>query len=70
MHCALIFGFKTSKNEAEYEALIAGLNLAKEMKVESIEIYNDSHLVVCQIAGEYQAWGEKIAVYLQNLRIS
>ena len=30
MHCALRFGFKASKYEAEYEALIAELNLAKE----------------------------------------
>ena len=42
MHCTLRFGFKASNNEAEYEALITGLNLAKEMKVESLEIYNDS----------------------------
>ena len=47
MHCALGFGFKASNNEAEYEVLIAGLNLPKEMKVESLEIYGDSQLVVC-----------------------
>ena len=47
MHCALRFGFKASNNEAEYEALIAGLKLAREMKVESLKIYNDSQLVVC-----------------------
>ena len=49
MHCALRFGFKASNNEAEYEVLIEGLNLAKEMKVKSLEIYSDSHLVICQI---------------------
>ena len=42
MYCALIFSFKASNNEAKYEALIAGLKLAKEMKVESLEIYSDS----------------------------
>ena len=42
MHCALRFGFKASNNEAEYEALIVGLNLAKEMKVESLKIYSNS----------------------------
>ena len=42
MHYAFRFRFKPSNNEAEYEALIAGLNLAKEMKVESLEIYSDS----------------------------
>ena len=34
IHCALRFGFKASNNKADYEALIAGLELAKEMKVE------------------------------------
>ena len=29
MHCALKFSFKASNNEAKYEALIVGLNLAK-----------------------------------------
>ena len=38
MHYALRFRFKASNNEAEYEALIAGLNLIKEMKVESLAI--------------------------------
>ena len=55
MHCAFRFGFKASNNEAEYEALIAGLNLAKEMKVESLEIYSDFKLIVCHITNEYQA---------------
>ena len=57
MHYALRFDFKASNNEAEYEALIAKLNFAKEMKVECLEIYSDSQLVICQITEEYQAWG-------------
>ena len=55
IHYALKFRFKASNNEAEYEALIAGLELAKEMKVESLDILSDSQLVVCQINDEYQA---------------
>ena len=42
MYYALRFRFKASNNEVEYEALIAGLKLAKEMKVESLEIFSDS----------------------------
>ena len=60
MHCALKFRFKASNNEAEYEALIVGLNLAKEIKVESLEIYDDSQLIVYQITDEYQVRGEKM----------
>ena len=59
MHFSLRFDFQASNNEAEYEALIAGLHLAKEMKVESLEIYSDSQLVF-QITNEYQALGEKM----------
>ena len=55
MHSALRFGFQASNNEVEYKALIVGLHLAKEMKVESLEIYNDSRLIVGQITNEYQA---------------
>ena len=55
MHCALKFGFKASINEAENEALIAGLKLAKEMKVESLDVFSDSQLIVFQITYEYQA---------------
>ena len=61
MHCALRFGFKASNNEAEYEALIVGLKLAKEIKVESL-------LVLCQITDEYQAREEKMTAYLQKAK--
>ena len=64
MHCTLSFRFKASNNEAEHETLIAGLKLAKEMKVESLAIFSDSQLIVCQIIDEYQAREEKMAAYL------
>ena len=60
MYCTLRFGFKVSNNEAEYKALIARLNVAKEMKVESLKIYNDSQLVVYQITDDYQTQAEKM----------
>ena len=68
MHCALRFEFEASNNEVKYEVLIAGLNLAKEIKVESLEIYNDSRLVICQITDKYQARGEKMAAYFQKVK--
>ena len=68
MHCTLKFRFKASNNEAEYEVLIAGLNLAKEINVESLEIYSDSQLFFCHITDEYQARGEKMAAYLQKAK--
>ena len=46
---ALKFGFQASNNEAEYEAIIAGLNLAHSMEVDQLEVCSDSQLVVRQI---------------------
>ena len=43
---ALIFDFQASNNEAEYEAVIAGLNLAHSMKADQLEVSRDSQLVV------------------------
>ena len=46
---ALRFGFQASNNEAEYEAVIDGLNLAHSMEVDQLEVSSDSQLVVRQI---------------------
>ena len=46
---ALRFGFHTSNNKAEYEAVIVGLNLAHSLEVGQLEVYSDSQLVVRQI---------------------
>jgi len=51
---ALRFSFKTTNNEAEYETLLAGLRLAKELKAKRLAVFSDSQLIVCQIRGEYQ----------------
>ena len=42
----LRFGFRASNNEAEYEAVIAGLNLTHSMKVDQLEVCRNSQLVV------------------------
>ena len=68
VHCALRLSFMASNNEAEYEALIVRLKLAKEMKVESLEIYSDSQLVIYQVTDEYQARSEKMVAYLQKAK--
>ncbi|XP_072084723.1 uncharacterized protein [Arachis hypogaea] len=51
---SLQFRFNASNNQAEYEALLAGLKLAQQLKIPHITAYCDSSLVVHQIKGEYQ----------------
>jgi len=42
---ALGFAFKASNNQAEYEALIAGMLLAKEMGAQSLVVKSDSQFI-------------------------
>ncbi|XP_072069454.1 uncharacterized protein [Arachis hypogaea] len=51
---ALQFHFSASNNQAEYEALIAGLKLALSHKATNLTAHCDSLLVVQQIRGEFQ----------------
>ncbi|XP_016178934.1 uncharacterized protein LOC107621425 [Arachis ipaensis] len=51
---ALQFHFSASNNQAEYEALIAGLKLTLSHQVQSLTAHCDSLLVVQQIRGEFQ----------------
>ena len=65
---ALRFGFHASNNEAEYEAVIAGLNLAHSLEVDQLEVHSDSQLVVRQIEDTYEAKSETMVLYLQKVR--
>ncbi|GAV84178.1 RVT_3 domain-containing protein [Cephalotus follicularis] len=51
----LRFGFKATNNETEWEALIAGLTIAKHLEVQKLEASSDSQLVVGLVSGEYEA---------------
>ena len=66
---ALQFAFKASNNQAEYEALIAGMLLAKEMGAKSLMVKSDSLLVTGQVIGEYQAKDPQMVAYLQYVQI-
>ena len=57
LHSSIYFAFRATNNDAEYEALIAGLKLALEMGVENINVFSDSMLVIWHIRGNYQARG-------------
>ena len=52
---ALRFSFKTSNNQAEHEALITRLRIAKDLKVEKLRAFFDSLLVVGQTKEEFEA---------------
>ncbi|XP_022892635.1 uncharacterized protein LOC111407412 [Olea europaea var. sylvestris] len=59
------FGFRASNNAAEYEALLAGLRLAKEMQVRKLLASSDSQLVVNQVNGDFAAKDGNMLAYLK-----
>ncbi|GJX22672.1 reverse transcriptase domain-containing protein [Tanacetum coccineum] len=52
---AMRFRFEATNNEAEYEALIADLWIAKQMGVKNLQAHVDSRLVANQVNGSYIA---------------
>nr|XP_033512628.1 uncharacterized protein LOC117277313 [Nicotiana tomentosiformis] len=58
--------YPITNNEAEYEVVIAGLKLAREISIEQIMIKNDSQLVVNQMQGTYTAREARMQQYLEK----
>jgi ribonuclease HI len=59
-----------TNNQAEYEAIMLGMQILSSMGVKSVEAFNDSLLVVQQIAGMFQCFDGSLNAYLdQSLEI-
>ena len=68
---AIRLDFLAFNNEAEYKAIIAGLDLTIPVSSEKIIIRSDSQLVVGQVIDEYEARDQRMTRYvsLVNLRL-
>src|SRR3954470_24367113 len=55
LHYVLQIHFAASNNVAEYEALVHGIKLAKEIGIRNIECFGNSDLVVQQCTGNWDA---------------
>jgi ribonuclease HI len=57
---------RKTNNEAEYMALLTGIELSINNKIDNIKVYTDSELVYKQISGEYKVKNENLKkLYLQ-----
>ncbi|XP_072054271.1 uncharacterized protein [Arachis hypogaea] len=61
------YDFPVSNNQAEYEALLAGLNLAREVGAKVLEVNTDSQVVCSQINGSYQTRDPLLQQYLNKV---
>ena len=60
--------YQTTNNEAEYEAFLKGLELAKSLGVESVLVQGDSQLFIGQVNGTCEAKEERMKKYLNKVR--
>ena len=65
---AICLQYATTNNEAEYEALLTGLKIAKTLGATKLDVHSDSQLVVGQVNGEYKAKEERMLQYLNLVR--
>ncbi|KAL2235182.1 UNVERIFIED_CONTAM: Retrovirus-related Pol polyprotein from transposon [Sesamum indicum] len=65
---AVRLSFPTTNNEAEYEALVLGLELASEAGAQVLEVYTDSQLVAMQIEGMYETKEKSMTEYLKKAK--
>ena len=54
VECMVCLDFPTTNNEAEYEALVAGFDLARVAGATSVVIYYDSQVITNQVNGDYE----------------
>ena len=61
---SLRLGFSATINEAEYEALLIGMEMVQKMGGKTVEMFSDLRLVVGQVKGELKARDTRMHEYL------
>ncbi|XP_020978180.1 uncharacterized protein LOC110271548 [Arachis ipaensis] len=62
------FEFPVSNNQAEYEALLGGLILAREVGATRLEVCSDSQIVTTQVNKSYQTRDSLLQKYLERVK--
>ena len=68
VECIVRLDFPTTNNEAEYEALIARLDLTKVARAADVVVYCDFQVITSQVNGDYECKGELMKKYLEQVR--
>nr|KYP62971.1 Uncharacterized protein Mb2253c family [Cajanus cajan] len=68
LELAIKFDFRATNNQAEYEALLVGLRLARDTGVKKLKCCSDSKLIIEQVGGHYQTKDPQLQRY--NLMVS
>ena len=68
IQCIIQLDFPTTNNEAEYETLVAGLDLAKAVGGENVIVHCDSQVVISQVNGGNKCKNERMKRYLEEVK--
>ena len=68
IECMIRLDFPTTNNEAEYEALVAGLDLTKAAGAENMIMHCDSQEITNQINDNYECRNERMKKYLEEVK--
>ena len=58
--------FQVTNNEAEYKALIYGLELARHLGIRLLKVISDSKLITEQVAGRFEANEQRMKAYFDK----
>ena len=68
IECMIHLDLPTTNNEAEYEILVAGLDLTKVARTENMVVYYDSQVITSQINGNYKCKNDRMKKYLEEVK--
>ena len=57
--------FPVTNNEAEYEAILTGLRIARALGAKNISLRSDSQLIMGQVRGDFEAKETRMQKYLK-----
>ena len=66
--CMIRLDFPTTNNEAEYEALVTSLYLARAAGAENMIMHCDSQVITSQINDDYEYRNERMKKYLEEVK--
>ena len=68
IECMILLDFPTTNNEAEYEALVAELYLAKAASAKNMIMHCDSQVITSQINSDYESRNKRMKKYLEEVK--
>ena len=68
IECMIQLEFHSTNNEAEYEALIIGIDLARATGAKNMVIHSDSQIVTSQVNDIYECKNERMKRYLDEVK--